>query len=67
MKYTVLLQSAAGTWVDVEADTPQEAAQRGEEDAHVSICHQCAGQVDVGDEWEVVEVLDEDSNEVDWH
>ena len=66
MKYTVVLVAGATTVVDVEANTADEAREKACEEAYVSLCHQCAHDVTVGDEWEPVQVTD-DSNEVVWH
>lgn len=66
MKYTVALTSGATTVIDVEADTPEEAREKACEEAYVGLCHQCAHDVTVGDEWEPVEVTD-DSGNVVWH
>jgi hypothetical protein len=56
-KYRVPLSGYAGTTVDVETDEtdPEKIARLAEEDAYVSLCHQCASQADIGDEWTAVE------------
>lgn len=59
MKYSVSLSGYASKAVHVEAENPDEARVQAVEEAYVSLCHQCAHQVDVGDEWEPTAVLDE--------
>lgn len=61
--YRVPLTTWANTTVDVETDSTdadeiarmaEESARMPEESAHVSLCHQCANHLDVGDEWNAV-------------
>jgi IS1 family transposase len=66
MKYTVALSGHAGTVVEVEAATTLEARTKAEEEAYVSLCHQCEHQVSVGDEWRAIEVLD-DQGQTAWN
>lgn len=46
---TVLFDASAG--MTVEADTPEDAAEKAEceMDGRQSLCHQCARQLDTGD------------------
>ena len=60
-KYSVMGLIDATTWEDVEANTPQEAADNA--DLHVSLCHQCSRKMNVGDPLGYI-VTDEDGNEV---
>lgn len=55
--YRVPLTTWANTTVDVETDSTDadEIARVAEESAYVSLCHQCATHLDVGDEWNAVE------------
>jgi hypothetical protein len=43
--FRVLGVVSAGYHEDIEADTPEEAAQN----AYASVCHQCAGHLSLGD------------------
>lgn len=63
-KYTVYLSGFAETSVTVEADDPDEAAEKACNEAHPFICHQCAEEVQVGDEWEPNAVFNEDGDVV---
>lgn len=63
-KYTVYLSGFAETWVTVEADDPDEAAEKACNEASPLICHQCSKEVQVGDEWEPNAVFNEDGDEV---
>jgi hypothetical protein len=51
MRYRVRLDACASIYIDVEADSPEEAeaAAFEGEDCYISLCHQCAGNVDIGD------------------
>lgn len=55
-KYRVPFNGYASTTVDVETDEtdPAKIVDLAQEDTYVSLCHQCASSVDVGDEWEPV-------------
>lgn len=45
----------------VEADSKEEAADLGEElDIHVSLCHQCAREIDIGDCSEIIAECEEE-------
>lgn len=51
-EYSVCLIMDASNNYTVEADTPDEAAKKAEElqwEKGVSLCHQCSGEVDLGD------------------
>ena len=50
MKYEVAVPFDACRYVIVEADSPEEAAEKAENEAgHVSICHQCTDEIEIGD------------------
>lgn len=66
MKYTVVMIAGATIVVDVEADSPDAARERACEEAYASLCHQCAHDVTLGDEWEPIQVTDA-GGEVLWH
>ncbi|MEU9259013.1 hypothetical protein AB0D68_11070 [Streptomyces sp. NPDC048212] len=55
-KYTVPLWGYANTAVEVETDSTDlnEIAALAELQAHATLCHQCAHNVDLGDEWQPV-------------
>jgi hypothetical protein len=62
--YTVSFAASASTTVrDVEADTPDDAIDGSGQDIQASLCHQCAGHLDLGD-FEPVSVEDEDGEDV---
>lgn len=60
-KYNVVITTSANGTVEVEADSPEEAAEmvrNGDADFPI-LCHQCTGffrknSLELGDEWEVV-------------
>ena len=47
MKWTVMIPIHASTIVEVEADTKEEAIQKGYEEAAPSLCHQCSHEVQI--------------------
>jgi hypothetical protein len=65
MKWTVSLYGHASTTVEVEADTAEEAAALAEGEAYVSLCHHCASDVEVGDQWDATFARGEDGTEAD--
>ena len=50
-KYYVTIAYSASKSVGVEANSPQEAANKAYEmdDVYVSFCHQCSHKIDIGD------------------
>lgn len=65
MKYSVSLVYAAGSNITVEADSPEEAAERAyaSESASVQLCHQCAHEIELGGCYRAV-VCDESGEEL---
>jgi hypothetical protein len=61
MKYQVVGLVDAVVYEEVDASSPEDAASRANLSA--SVCHQCAGELEVGDVW-AVRVLDESGVEV---
>jgi len=61
MRYHVIGLVDATVTVEVEADTPEAALERAYEDErmHVSVCHQCAREVQVGEVY-AARVIDDD-------
>ena len=55
-KYRVPFNGYASTTMDIETDEtdPVKIADLAQRDVYVSLCHRCANNVDVGDEWEPV-------------
>lgn len=50
MKYNVTVLIDASCNTDVEADSPAEAADKAMNSVgYVTLCHQCSGEVDIGD------------------
>lgn len=66
VRYRVPLTTWANTTVDVETDSTDadEISRLAEENAYVSLCHQCADKVDVGDEWNAVETNGDPSEHI---
>lgn len=50
-KYRVVLSTNVTTTVVVEADSPEEAVEKAEEETDITLCHQCNREVEIGDEW----------------
>jgi hypothetical protein len=48
-KYGVSIPIYASAYVEVEADSEEEAIEKAEESYHVSLCHQCAREVEIGE------------------
>ena len=50
-KYYVTIIYSASKSVEVEAESPQEAANKAyeSEGAYVSLCYQCSRKIDIGD------------------
>lgn len=65
MKYKVYLNGHASASVEVEADDIDEAREKAENEVYVSLCHQCAHEVEVSDDWETHSVYDE-SGQLAW-
>lgn len=63
-KYTVYLSGHAETSVTVEADDHDEAIEKACSEANPFICHQCAREIQVCEEWEPNAVFNEDGDEV---
>lgn len=55
-KWFVVFNVYASTSMQVEADTEEEARELAEQNVHVSLCHQCSREVDIGDVGEILEV-----------
>lgn len=50
MKYAVTVLFDACRSATIEAESPEEAEQKAHEEVgHASLCHHCAGEIDVGD------------------
>ena len=65
MKYKVYLNGHASASVEVEADDIDEAREKAENEVYVSLCHQCAHEVEVSDDWETHSVYD-DTDHLVW-
>jgi hypothetical protein len=51
MKYLVYLKIFRTMDVEIEADTPEEAREKGESEAYVpGLCWQCAQHIELSDE-----------------
>ncbi len=76
-KYTVYMVTTASTWVEIEADSPEEAEEALWAGQHSpGLCAQCTsgpggwgrksdrGGVELTGDWEVQSVVDEEGNEL---
>jgi len=68
-EYTVHFESAAGTSVKVEANSPDEAMELAWDGLPGGVCAQCSGWgnppgIDMSGDWEPIEVVDADGNTV---
>jgi hypothetical protein len=48
-RYGVMFTATASHVEKVEADSPEDARERAREQAYVTLCHECAHKVDLGD------------------
>lgn len=64
--YSVHFTTPASRIVRVEADDPDEAIEKADNEVGCVLCHQCAGEIDLAGVWEPVVVFDDDKNEVAW-
>lgn len=58
MNYLVVAQIAASMALDIEADSPEEALEKGYDEVGMpSICHQCSDKIEIGEPygWSVIE------------
>ena len=63
-KYSVSVIFDACKCVDVEAESPEQAADMAYDEAgYVGLCHQCSGEVEMGDAVRAI-VYDESGDEV---
>ena len=55
-KYSIVALYGASKYLGtVEAESAEEAKAKGEEmETYVSLCHQCAGEIDLGDCYDIV-------------
>ena len=65
-KYYVTVIYSASKSVEVEAESPQEAANKAYESdkAYVSLCHQCSHNIDVGDPYRAYVYNDDQTQEL---
>lgn len=64
MKYSACVIIGASVGGEVEADTPEDAAEKAYETFETpSICHHCSGVIEIGDAIGVI-IYDENNNEV---
>lgn len=66
-EYSVNFTQTAGTTVQVEAETPDEAIEFAYEEVPYGLCHQCTGSrgrpgVELDGDWEPHSVYDTDYN-----
>jgi hypothetical protein len=51
MKFRIWMKAYASGSVEVEAETREEAIEKGENEFYAGLCHQCAREIELGD-WE---------------
>jgi hypothetical protein len=56
--YTVHFTTVASTSLNVEAEDIEEAIDEACNEVYVTLCHQCAREMDLGGEWEPEAVFD---------
>lgn len=64
--YTVHFTSLASAWATVEAESPEAAVDLAYNEVHVSLCHQCGRDVELGGEWEAIMAFDDDAGKPVW-
>ena len=55
-KYYVTFEGYAGTTVEVDADSEEQAREEACKLVGPSLCHQCASELDLGDIGEITDV-----------
>ena len=63
-KYTVCYSIMGSGTIEVEAETPEKAVEIAEGEAYVSVCHQCAREIEDPELYEITGVIDEAGKEV---
>ena len=66
MKYQVYMTACASTSVEVEAENVEDAIEAAHDAVYVSLCHQCSGEVEIGDEWQEDSVYDNETDKLVW-
>jgi hypothetical protein len=56
-KYRVFYSTTASTAVEVEADNEEQAIEKADQDVFVRLCHQCSGELDLSDSFDLDEVV----------
>lgn len=51
-KYLIAYTSIVETYVEIEADTLEEAEEEGWMKIDASLCHQCARGIDLSGDWD---------------
>ena len=66
-EYTVYFSSGASAWVNkIQAEDADEAIDKACNEVHVTLCHQCAREVDLSGDWEPEAVINEDTGKIEW-
>lgn len=60
-RYGVLFTTSASSVVEVDADSPEAAREKARKEVGVTLCHQCAHELNLGDFED-----DEDDPETVW-
>jgi hypothetical protein len=56
MKYFVTFEVFASTTIEVHADSEEQAREQACKRVHVSLCHQCASDLNIDDVGEITHV-----------
>ena len=56
--YHVLLHQTVGTVLDVEAESTEDAIEKAYAEAPSSLCHHCAREVEMGNDWEIFDITE---------
>lgn len=64
--YTVYFSTPAETFVKVQAEDVDEAIDAAWDEVHVTLCHQCAREVDMAGVWEPSAVIDDATGKAVW-
>lgn len=54
-KYRVMLVSSASISIEVEADSPETAADLAVDAAYASLCHECSREVTLSGDWDAID------------
>lgn len=53
MRYLVAFTSTASTYVEIDADSPEEAEEKAWFQIDAGLCHQCSSGVELSGDWDI--------------